>query len=108
MRHRRAKDLPLEYPEPGITRQILGHESDLMLVKVTFEKGAAGAVHKHPHQQVTYIESGTFEVEIDGHKKVLEAGDSFVVPSNLSHGVVCLKDGVLIDGFSPRRDGFLE
>lgn len=108
MLHRKSKDMPLEYPEPGITRQILGHKSDLMLVKVTFEKGAVGALHKHPHQQVTYIESGSFEVDIDGEKKILEAGDSFVVPSNVLHGVVCLKDGVLIDGFSPRREHFLE
>lgn len=107
MLHRKSKDIPLENPDPGVTRQILGHESDLMLVKVYFEKGAVGSVHKHPHQQVTYIESGSFEVEIDGKKKVLEAGDSFIIPSNIPHGVVCLKEGVLIDAFSPRREEFL-
>jgi len=34
--------------------------------KIKFEKGAVGALHRHPHSQATYIESGVFDMTIDG------------------------------------------
>ena len=91
----------------GIRRKIMAYDPSLMLVKVDFEQGAVGAVHKHVHVQITHIESGVFEVEIAGDKKVLKAGDGFHIASNVEHGVVCLEKGVLIDVFSPMRDDFL-
>ena len=91
----------------GIRRKIMAHDPSLMLVKVDFEQGAVGAVHKHVHVQITHIESGVFEVEIAGEKKVLKAGDGFHIASNVEHGVVCLEKGMLIDVFSPMREDFL-
>ena len=101
-------EIPLEQVAPGMTRQIMGYDSDLMLVRVFFEKGGIGAKHAHHHQQVTYVESGTFEVEIGGKKEILYEGDAFVIPSNVEHGAVCLEKGVLIDTFSPQREDFLK
>ena len=91
----------------GIARQILGHGPDLMVVRVAFEAGSVGAVHAHPHSQSTYVESGRFEVVIDGETRVLGAGDGFYVAPHLDHGAVCLEAGVLIDTFSPAREDFL-
>ena len=34
-------------------------------------------------------------------------GDSFVIPSNATHGCTCLAPGRLVDCFTPRRDDFL-
>ena len=91
----------------GITRQILGYGPEIMIVRVWFEKGAVGQVHAHRHSQSTYVESGSFEVFIDGDKRVLGAGDSFYIAPHLDHGAVCLEPGVLIDTFSPAREDFL-
>ena len=91
----------------GVKRQILGHESQLMLVKVYFEKGAIGYLHDHPHQQVSYVEQGRFEVTIDEEKKIVSAGDCFTVQGDAPHGVVALEKGILIDGFSPMREDFI-
>lgn len=91
----------------GLTRQILGYGPDLMIVRVWFDEGAVGEVHAHRHSQSTYVESGKFEVFIDGAKKVLGAGDSFYIAPHLNHGAVCLEPGVLIDTFSPAREDFL-
>lgn len=102
-----AEDLATENLGGGITRQILGHGPDLMVVRVWFDDGAVGQIHKHPHSQSTYVESGKFEVFIDGQKTVLGAGDGFYVAPNLDHGAVCLEAGVLIDTFSPAREDFL-
>ena len=92
----------------GIRRKIMAYDKSLMLVKVEFEQGAVGVVHKHMHVQITHIESGVFEVEIAGVKKVLKKADSFQIPSNVEHGVICLEKGVLIDVFSPMRQDFLQ
>ena len=91
----------------GIVRQVLGFGEPLMLVRAEFEEGAVGYVHAHEHTQVTYIQSGEFDVVIDGVEKRLGPGDSFYVAPNLEHGAVCKKAGVLLDVFSPMREDFL-
>lgn len=92
----------------GVERQILGFGDDLMMVRVIFDEGAVGHVHKHEHTQACYVESGEFDVVINGVEKRLRAGDGFHVQPNLEHGAVCRKAGVLIDVFSPVREDFLE
>jgi quercetin dioxygenase-like cupin family protein len=92
----------------GVRRKIMTYDDRLMLVRVEFESGGVGDVHSHAEVQVTNVESGVFEIEINKHKKVLKAGDAFYVPSNARHGVVCIEAGVLVDVFSPFRKDFLD
>ena len=101
-------ELPWEPLNEGVSRQILGYNVELMMVKVSFEAGAVGALHSHPHSQTSYVASGRFEVEIDGLKRVLAAGDGYFIAPDLVHGVKCLEAGVLVDSFSPIREDFLE
>src|SRR4051812_22179885 len=90
----------------GIFRKVIAYDERLMLVKMTFEKGAVGALHHHPHTQISYIEKGVFEVTIGREKKLLSTGSSFFVPPGELHGVCCLESGVLIDVFSPVREDY--
>lgn len=101
-------DVPLEDVAEGVTRQILGFNDQIMMVKVFFETGGEGYLHNHYHSQVTYIESGEFDVTVGEETKTLVAGDCFFMEPNISHGAVCKKAGVLIDVFSPHREDFLE
>ena len=102
-----ASELPTEVAAPGMTRQLLGYDPSLMVARVTFELGAVGETHDHPHAQVTYVESGRFDVTIGDETRTLGGGDSFYVPPNVSHGAVCTEAGVLLDVFSPAREDFL-
>ena len=101
-------DMPTEPVAPGVTRQVLGFNNQIMMVKVWFEEGAEGYVHDHFHSQVAYVASGEFEVMVGGVTKTLVGGDCFFMEPNISHGAVCKKAGVLIDVFSPAREDFLE
>jgi len=92
---------------PGNCRAVLSHRPEMMLVAFRFDKGAIGALHSHPHTQVSYVAKGAFEVTVDGVTTMLPAGSSFIVAPNLVHGVVALEEGLLIDTFTPRRDDFL-
>ncbi len=102
------KNIPIEAVSEGVTRQIMGFNDEIMVVRVQFEEGSEGYVHSHVHSQVAYVESGEFEVNVGGVIQVLEGGDAFYIPPNVSHGAVCKKAGVLIDTFSPVREDFLE
>ncbi len=103
-----SETLPVEDLGGGLKRQMLGYDSNLMMVKVLFEKGAVGKEHNHPHRQVTYVDSGVFEVNLGGNIQALGKGDSFFASPDENHGVVCLEPGALIDVFSPAREDFLK
>jgi quercetin dioxygenase-like cupin family protein len=103
----RKAHTPWDTVGDGVRRQILGHGPDLMMVRVDFRKGAVGVVHHHPHRQVTYVVTGSFEAEVNGEKQRLGPGDCFFVTADVPHGVVALEDGTLIDVFTPARDDFL-
>ena len=92
------KELDWEKPAPGIRRQIMGYDGQLMMVKVEFEKGAVGSMHQHYHSQATYV---------GDRKEILSTGDGYYVEPDQPHGCVCLEAGVLIDTFSPMRADFL-
>jgi quercetin dioxygenase-like cupin family protein len=92
----------------GVTRQVLGYDESLMMVRFTFRPGAVGALHHHPHKQVSYVERGRFEATIAGQTTVLERGDCYFVPPEAVHGVVALEEGSLVDVFAPARQDFLD
>lgn len=102
------KDVTPTPCEPGVSRRILSYSDELMMCEISFEKGAKGNFHKHPHLQITYIAKGSFEFTIDGETKIVNQGDSVYMPSNSEHGVTCLEEGILVDVFNPKRDDFLK
>ncbi len=99
--------VPWQTVGEGLQRKIMAYDKNLMMVKVAFETGGIGTVHEHYHVQITHIQSGRFEVEIGGKKKILSAGDAFYIPPHVLHGVVCLEAGVLVDVFNPMREDFV-
>ena len=101
-------ELAWENPAPGIQRQIMAYDGQLMMVKVKFETGAIGTPHTHYHTQGTYVASGKFELTIGSEKRVLGAGDGYYVAPDELHGCICLEEGDLIDIFSPHRADFLK
>lgn len=102
------ENIPVQNLGNGISRQLFGYDNNIMLVKAMFEKGAVGELHQHIHAQVTYVESGVFELTIGNEKKLIKKGDGYYVPPNVVHGCVCKEPGMLIDVFSPHREDFLK
>ena len=102
-----AADLGWEPAGPGVRRTLVAYNDDLLLVKVEFAAGAVGALHQHVHSQISYVESGEFEVTVGDETRVLRAGDTFYAAPNVPHGVVARQAGALLDSFSPVRLDFL-
>lgn len=101
------KETPWEPVAEGLSRQVMGYDGKIMLVKAKFEAGAVGQLHKHYHSQVTYVATGEFEMTIGDDIRIIKEGDSYYIPPHEMHGCVCLKPGILIDVFSPAREDFL-
>jgi len=92
----------------GIMRKIYGYDDRIMLVKAKFEAQAVGTLHEHHHSQVTYVDSGVFEMTIGENKCIIKKGDGYYVPPHEIHGCVCIEPGILIDVFTPLREDFLK
>ena len=97
-------------PQPagaGVTRRVLAYTDELMYVENTFEAGAVGTMHSHPHTQATYVVSGRFSFTIGDETREVAAGDTLLKKGGVIHGCTCLEAGVLLDAFSPMRQDFL-
>lgn len=81
-------DLKWEVVGEGIKRKILTYDDKLMVVKVEFKKGSIGNIHQHHHSQITHVESGIFEVIINGKRKELKGAMLFIF-SHISTTDVC-------------------
>ena len=92
----------------GVTRRILAYNDGLMCVENTFETGAVGALHSHPHTQITYVVSGKFTFTIDGVTKTVTPGDTMLKTDGVVHGCTCLEAGILLDIFTPMREDFVK
>ncbi|MDR6737055.1 cupin domain-containing protein [Sphingobacterium sp. 2149] len=92
----------------GVMRKILVFNEELMLMKVRFKKGAIGILHQHPQTQISYVSAGKFRYHINGVDRILNAGDSCIIYSQLVHGCECLEEGELIDSFTPYRGDLIQ
>lgn len=100
-------DIDLEVCGDGIARKILAYSDDSMCVENHFETGAAGAMHHHPHTQITYVVSGKFEFTIGDEVKTVCAGDTMLQMNDIVHGCKCVEKGIILDIFTPMREDFV-
>ena len=91
---------------PGVVRRTLTEGERMMLVEVTLAQGAVVPSHTHPHEQIGYLASGRLLFEVGDERRELAPGDSWLVPSNVSHQVTVLEPSVAIDIFSPPREEY--
>lgn len=92
----------------GTIRKVLAYSENLMNVELKFEKGAVGAMHSHPHEQIGYIIEGELIFHEEGRDDVtLSTGDSYMTAPNVMHGITCITDVKLLDIFTPMREDFV-
>ena len=109
--YRLGSELNTENVRPGLCRQVLCYNDDIMLVKVIFGEEMVGQrpdMHSHPHSQSSYVVCGRFEFHCGDTVMVLGPGDSFLAAPDVPHEAYCLEPGIIIDGFSPIRESFIK
>lgn len=90
----------------GVKRRILAYTDELMCVENVFETGAVGAIHTHPHTQITYVVSGRFRFTVGSETYEVAAGDTLLKKDGIIHGCTALEGGILLDIFNPMREDF--
>ncbi|MBI4590342.1 MAG: cupin domain-containing protein [Candidatus Rokubacteria bacterium] len=88
-----------------ITRRIVTGEKG-MVVFWRMKAGAHAAAHKHPHEQIFWMLSGTMEFRLGTEKKTCGPGDVAVIPPGVEHEAWFPEDTEVIDIFSPPREDF--
>jgi quercetin dioxygenase-like cupin family protein len=101
-------DAPRQMLGGGIVRQMM-HGDRVMVCRLTIPAGTAMPAHRHPHEQITIVESGRVRYVLGSDEREFGPGDVILMPGELWHGATTLdEDVVLIDIFSPIREDFLE
>ena len=101
------EEITAEHAAHGVDRKVLAYCEEMMCVENTFEAGAIGALHSHPHTQITYVAEGVFEFTIEGVSKTVRKGDTLLKQNGVEHGCICLEKGILVDFFTPMRKDFV-
>jgi len=102
------RDIQGETAASGVTRKVLAYCDELMCVVNEFDEGAVGALHCHPHTQITYVAEGRFRFTIGDEEREVGRGDTLCKRDAVWHGCVCLEKGVLVDFFTPMREDFVK
>jgi quercetin dioxygenase-like cupin family protein len=80
----------------------------LMHVLVEIKAGGKAPKHNHPHEQTGYLLQGTLKVFMGDEVKIISAGEGYLVPPNVYHGVEVIgeTDALIFDTFTPQREDF--
>jgi quercetin dioxygenase-like cupin family protein len=82
------------------------HTENVTLVFWEAKAGSAFPEHTHPHEQISTIQQGRFQLNINDETRILEEGVAAVIPSSTKHSGIALTDCKLIDVFYPVREDY--
>jgi len=102
----RWRDQPVEQLTPTLGRQLVNTKK-MTIARIVLAAGAIVPSHEHPQEQVATVLEGRLRFVVGNEEYVVEAGDSVIVPSGVSHRVEALADSLVLDVFSPVRDDWL-
>lgn len=92
----------------GITARAVEGERITMAV-VDLDPNAHLPEHHHENEQLGFVIKGTLDFRIGSEKRVLRAGDMYVIPSHVPHEAVAGAEGATVaDAFAPVRADWAE
>lgn len=104
--HQFSDIVPVEIM-PGFSGRFI-HTEHLTLALWKIRKGSILPLHQHPHEQVSQLISGEFEMTVNGEYQKAVPGELITIPGNTDHEGKALSDCVIFDIFSPVREDYKE
>ena len=103
-------DVPIEQVAPKMQRKLVYGEK-VMIARMQFKAGFVVPLHHHENEQITQVLSGTIRFWFGPNKEQqldLNAGESVVIPANVSHEALMINDVEEIDTWAPIRKDWLD
>ncbi|MCP4136721.1 MAG: cupin domain-containing protein [bacterium] len=83
------------------------HLNNVMITWVEFQPNTLLPEHSHEHEQITLVVEGKLEMTVGGTKKILEKGETAVIPSNTKHSAQSLDEvTIAVDAWNPIREDY--
>jgi len=82
------------------------HGENMTVTNWSVEAGVTFPEHAHPHEQISIVVEGEFELTLDGETEVLEPGRIAVIPPETPHSGRAVTECEIIDVFSPVREDY--
>ncbi len=82
------------------------HTDNMTVAHWDVEEGSSLPEHSHPHEQVTNVIEGIFEMTVGGATRILKEGDVAVISCGKTHSGKAITDCRIIDVFYPARDDY--
>jgi quercetin dioxygenase-like cupin family protein len=82
------------------------HGENMTVTNWSVEAGAEFPEHSHPHEQISIVVEGEFELTLDGETEVLRPGRIAVIPPETPHSGRARTECEIIDVFSPVREDY--
>jgi quercetin dioxygenase-like cupin family protein len=90
---------------PGVRIHTFWGEHMLLSI-VDLDAGAVVPTHGHPHEQCGTVITGQMTLTIAGDTRLLDPGDSYIIPGGVEHSARADAPCRVIDVFSPVRDEY--
>ena len=90
---------------PGFKARFI-HSPNMTISYWEVEAGAVLPKHSHPHEQVTNVIEGEFEMDLEGKVRLLNSGTVALIPPNAVHTGRALSPCRIIDVFYPVREDY--
>jgi len=82
------------------------HTEKMTFSFIEVKAGETLPEHSHPHEQVSIIQEGKFQLTLDGKPIVFEEGQLVIIPSHTKHSGLAITDCKLLDVFYPVREDY--
>jgi quercetin dioxygenase-like cupin family protein len=108
--HAKIADLPRESIADGVLTRTAVRTDDAIVTFNWIQPGHPEVPpHSHPYDQLALILAGTLELDLDGDRYTVGAGELLYIPAGVPHGGRVVGDEVVlnVDVFAPAREDYL-
>lgn len=91
---------------PGIQIKTVCYGENSLMTEFLLSKNSKLTEHSHIQEQTGYLVSGKIKLFIHNIPRILNAGDSWNISSNVIHKAEIVEDSVAIEVFIPCREEY--
>jgi len=90
----------------GVKIKTLVYGDKSLMAEFILSRGSVLPEHTHLHEQIGYLVKGRIRLFIESKSKIMNAGDSWCVASNVRHHAEIIDDSIAVECFTPCREEY--